>query len=122
MKEIIEGRISNGQIQGTDTDGNVRNIKTDENGNIKVNIEENESIKEKVLHSGVYEVVESKTIEIEGQMTEILIANYDEENAISLNGVTIGAGIATSVPAYQMSTPITITGTAKVYILVKGVV
>jgi hypothetical protein len=114
-----EGRKSLGQIQGEGPNGEIKNVKVDDEGRIMTANASNSS-SESILYSNYLDITDEQTIEIPGTPQEIEIANYDEENAITINGIVVAPGIAITIPASNMSTPLTITGTAKIYILVKG--
>lgn len=86
-----EGVRSHNQIQGVDDDGNLRNIKVDENGNIitKVESEEVEVVEKKTLLCNVATIGNQATvININKKVTKLEIANYSENANVT---ITIGS-------------------------------
>ena len=125
-----EGRSMPGQIQGVTANGEIRNIKTDEKGNVMTSQavgESGASINEvTTLRCEVIE--EEKIITINKYITEISVANYSTENDITLTidetEHTIGANVAFDIPVNKDVTNITIEGTEddiKLQLVVKGV-
>lgn len=126
-----EGRIMPGQIQGITSKGEIRNIRTDENGNILVKqiISEDSAASATDVTTLKCELVEeAKSVSVEKYVTEISVANYSEENSVSLIignlTYTIGANMATDITINKEVENIAIAGTQgdiKVQLIVKGV-
>lgn len=129
-----DGIKTRNQMQGTNERGEAKNIRVDDNGALKVSIENgqtagNTSKKVEVLYSG-FDTLSGETELMATQglnITEIEIANYDENNPIILNHeITIAPNVAVTIPAHNISTPITLgiggSGSpVKYYILIKGI-
>lgn len=126
-----EGRSMPGQIQGITKEGEIRNIRTDDNGNMMMiqsaGGDSGASVSD--ITTLMCEIVdESKTIRVGKYITEISVANYSEENNITLTIDSeeniIGANLAFDIPVNKNVTNITIEGTEddiKLQLVVKGV-
>lgn len=133
LKVTMSGGLGEAQ---TDDDGNLKvateNLPTDNNGNIKVSIVNEEikttSDKEIVLASAVATIgTTASTISVNGNVTNIMIANYSEEANVTLTigqkTIVIGSNIATDIPVNEEVTSIGIVASAadtKVYYVIKG--
>ena len=118
------------QMRGTTDDGEVRNVRTDNNGNLKVVMEGggNTEKPETVLASAVATIgTTASSISVNGNVTTISVANYSEEADVTLTigqkSIVVGANIATDIPVNEEVTSISIVATAadtKVYYVIKG--
>lgn len=126
-----EGIKYQNQIRGITDSGEVKNIRTDENGALKVAMEgaiETTTDKEKVLASGVETIgTTASTITINGNVTILMFANYSEEADVTLTigqeTIVVAASIALEIPVNKEVTSISVVSTAadtKIYYLAKG--
>ena len=145
-----EGTRSSKQVQGTGVDGSIKNFIIDDNGNLKVivggnvngSVDVNNAIEiddetpvrvqsvggeiETTLVAGK-EALTSKTLTINKKVTSISIANYSEDNSITVTvgqkSFVIGQNIATDLPINAEVSTIVITATTstEVQYIVKGV-
>lgn len=126
-----EGRNMPGQIQGITNNGEIRNIRTDENGNIMTSQSAggDSGASTSDITTIICEIVdEEKTIQVNKYVTEISVANYSEENNITLSideeENIIGANIAFDMPVNKNVSNISVEGTSddiKLQLVVKGV-
>lgn len=112
------------EILVEDKDGNTVPVIAD-NGAINVKVVDGAAASgdEVVLLSDTMTVSGTATIELpeHKKLTSIDVANY-EDSAMVINGINVGPKIAISLPASNVTSPLTVTGDGKVYIAVKGVV
>lgn len=120
-------------LKGFDENGNIKNVKVSENGEVYVkNANEESSTSQEVettLNASVQTVgTEATTIAINKKVTQIDIANYSEEANVTLTAggisAVIGANIATTIKLNKQVDNISLVSTAadtKVQLVVSGV-
>lgn len=120
---------------GVTDNGELKNIKVNEDGEMKVAMEgevvETSSIQDKevVLNSSVLTIgIEATTIAVGKKVTSIMIANYSETADITVNtgssNLQVGANLALELPVNLEVQNLTITSTeadTKIQLVVKGV-
>lgn len=119
-------------LKGIDSNGEMRNVRTDENGILKVAIEEREEqTEEKVnttLKAEIMTVGTTATsVSIAKKITKIMIANYSETANITLNigtqNFVIGENIACDLNINKHVENISITSSednTKIQVIIEG--
>lgn len=124
-------------LKGITENGEMKNLKLNNNGAVKVEIEEGENginttsskDREIALNASVLTIgTEGTEIEINKKVTSIMIANYSETADISVNtgssNLQIGANLALELPVNLEVKNLIITSTeadTKIQLVVKGV-
>jgi len=135
-----EGIKFQNQIRGITDSGEARNIRTNDDGSLKVSVgggigsaqtDENGNLKvavitgevettldkEKVLTSGVSTIgTTASTITVNGNVTILMFANYSDEADVTLTigteDIVVAAGIALEIPINAAVTTISVVSTA----------
>ena len=117
-------------LVGTDNNGILQAVKTNENGNLAVVLSDGSAVaSETTLNASVQTVgTTATTININKKVTTIDVGNYSEDANVTIGiGNTtyvIGGSVATTLTINKDVTDITLTSTAadtKVQLIVKGV-
>lgn len=117
------------QMQGEGPDGSIKNLKTNEKGELIVVSSKGGAItsNEKVLMSGnIVLGTEEQVIDVNANVTSIMAANYAESADVVMEvgeqSILVGANIATEFPINEEVTTITLSATAaetKLYYIIK---
>lgn len=125
-----EGIKAQGQMRGITDGGNLKNIRTDEQGRMLVNVDgQTQTSKEKVLASASIKAgTEATTIDVNGKVTTALVANYSETATITVavdgENIVVDSSIAIELPINKEVTSLGIISNeadTKVYYLLKGI-
>lgn len=125
-----EGIKAQGQMRGITDGGNLKNIRTDEQGRMLVNVDgQTQTSKEKVLASASIKAgTEATTIDVNGKVTTALVANYSETATITVavdgENIVVDSSIAIELPINKEVTSLEIISNetdTKVYYLLKGI-
>lgn len=116
-------------LKGIDEKGEMRNLKVDENGALKVLIDENESKLETTLVASVITVgTVSQNIEVGKKVTQLNIANYSDTADLTLTinekDYTIGSNLTVDLLINRTVDRISIVSTednTKIQYIIKGV-
>lgn len=132
MFENDEGIRSQNQVQGQAPDGSLKNVRTNENGELLVamNGGGDTGKEEKVLASGVVTLgTTALSISVNAKVTDIQVANYSEEANVTMTigtkSIVIAPNIAEDIPVNEQVTNLSLVSTAadtKFYYVVKGVI
>lgn len=116
-------------VKVIDEKDEMKNLKVDENGNLKVKIVSEEGgqteEKEVTLLSELLTVGTTATTKaINKKVTGIMIANYSEIASVTIDTFVIGSNLALELPINEQITNLSITATedsTKIQLVVKGV-
>lgn len=118
-------------LKAIDEKGELRNLKTNEKGALKVFMEDGmpQDKTEKTLISNILTIgTDSTIISIAKQVTNIMIANYSDTSDITVNDgemdYKVGSNLAMELPINKQVTELSITSSiadTKVQLVVKGV-
>ena len=124
-------------LKGITENGEMKNLKLNDNGAVKVSIEEGENginttsnkDREITLNASVLNIgTEETTIVVNKKVTSIMVANYSETADITLNAggtdLQVGANLALELPVNLQVENLSITSTeanTKIQLVVKGV-
>lgn len=118
-------------LKAIDEKGELRNVKTNEDGALKVFMEEG-TYQDKIENTLICNILsvgtEATSIPVGKKITGIMIANYSETADVTINdGFTdyiVGAGVALELPINEQVENILVTAGAadtKIQLVVKGV-
>ena len=124
-------------LKGITENGEMKNLKLNDNGAVKVSIEEGENginttsnkDKEITLNASILNIgTEATSIVVNKKVTSIMVANYSETADITLNAggtdLQVGANLALELPVNLQVENLSITSTeanTKIQLVVKGV-
>lgn len=113
-------------LKGIDENGILQNVCVSEDGAVKVMLNDESSTKEKTILSNVITVGTTPTVlEIDQNVSSIMIANYSEADITINSEYKIGANLAVELPINAQIANLNISSTednTKIQIVVKGVV
>lgn len=114
-------------LKGIDENGNLQNVYVDEEGALKVKLEE-ENDKTTLLTDILIVGTTATSKKINKKVTSVMVANYSETSDVSIaigdNTLKVGANLALELPINKQITSLSITATednTKVQLVVKGV-
>lgn len=124
-------------LKGITENGEMKNLKLNDNGAVKVSIEEGENginttsnkDREITLNASILNIgTEATSIVVNKKVTSIMVANYSETADITLNAggtdLQVGANLALELPVNLQVENLSITSTeanTKIQLVVKGV-
>lgn len=124
-------------LKGITENGEMKNLKLNDNGAVKVSIEEGENginttsnkDREITLNASILNIgTEATSIVVNKKVTSIMVANYNETADITLNAggtdLQVGANLALELPVNLQVENLSITSTeanTKIQLVVKGV-
>lgn len=115
-------------LKGIDEKGNLQNVFVSEDGALKVKVDGEENVKkETTLLSNIITVgTTATTIEVNSNISSIMVANYSETADITINEeYKVGANLAVELPINSLLENLSIKSTednTKIQLVVKGVV
>lgn len=115
-------------LKGIDENGNLQNVFVSEDGALKVKVDGEENVKkETTLLSNIITVgTTATTIEVNSNISSIMVANYSETADITINEeYKAGANLAVELPINSLLENLSIKSTednTKIQLVVKGVV
>lgn len=115
-------------LKGIDEKGNLQNVFVSEDGALKVKVDGEENVKkETTLLSNIITVgTTATTIEVNSNISSIMVANYSETADITINEeYKVGANLAVELTINSLLENLSIKSTednTKIQLVVKGVV
>lgn len=116
-------------LKGIDENGNLQNVFVSEDGAVKVKLdkESTDNKTEKTILSNVFTVGTTSTaIEINQNISSIMVANYSEEADVTINNeYKVGPNLAVELPINAYINSLNIISTednTKIQLVAKGVV